>query len=403
MDDQLRSLIASGALGAITIDTSVFDAQRRGLEMGLLRRIEQFRGYALKVLMVDVVQDELVRHIADDARNTQGALKSALKAVAGPWGVTDTMRAEIIQLVGGGQGPEQQAAARVSAWLDRAQAIRLVASDLVTLPAVMELYFAGDPPFAMQGTKKHEFPDALALLALDAWARANATKVLVVSSDGDWKRFCEHSEWLVLRDDLSAVLGAFQQPTARYAARRLAETLQQGDPIGLKDALAAAVRAQDHKLSLELEMRTSRFAEHKETTVDVLGVLLPPGPEATDLFESVDFSNGVVVVRVPFATRIRATALFDLRAFDATAAVFVPAGIGSSTFVRVIEMEALVSLDGKIPEKMAIKSVEILPHTHQLPIREITPMLSAGQSDDGEGPSDAPSAPWIEPSHGGLF
>ncbi|MCR4470036.1 hypothetical protein [Burkholderia sp. SCN-KJ] len=40
------------------------------------------------------------------------------------------------------------------------------------------------------GSRSHEFPDAVALLALEHWAAEHDTAVLVVSTDSDWQRFC---------------------------------------------------------------------------------------------------------------------------------------------------------------------------------------------------------------------
>ncbi|MCZ7018809.1 PIN domain-containing protein, partial [Salmonella enterica] len=57
---------------------------------------------------------------------------------------------------------------------------------------LFELYFGNRPPFHKSNDKKYEFPDAVALLSLEAYAENSG--ILVVSSDKDWITFCNSSE-----------------------------------------------------------------------------------------------------------------------------------------------------------------------------------------------------------------
>lgn len=66
-------------------------------------------------------------------------------------------------------------------------------------------YFDGSPPFG-GGNKKQEFPDALALNALEIFADEKGISIIVVSSDNDWKKFCSTSEFLYYHDDVSQAI-----------------------------------------------------------------------------------------------------------------------------------------------------------------------------------------------------
>ena len=56
----------------------------------------------------------------------------------------------------------------------------------VTMQEVFQKYFTAAPPFAVSGKKKNEFPDAVALMSLEAWTNKNNKRVLAVSGDKDW-------------------------------------------------------------------------------------------------------------------------------------------------------------------------------------------------------------------------
>lgn len=54
-------------------------------------------------------------------------------------------------------------------------------------------YFLKKPPFG-EGKKKHEFPDAFVLLALKNWCFENSTNIFTISTDKDFKKFCDKED-----------------------------------------------------------------------------------------------------------------------------------------------------------------------------------------------------------------
>lgn len=65
--------------------------------------------------------------------------------------------------------------------------------DQVSVVEIFENYFSRTPPFG-KSNKKHEFPDAFALFALDKEAKNRKKTIYVVSGDSDWEKFCSSSE-----------------------------------------------------------------------------------------------------------------------------------------------------------------------------------------------------------------
>lgn len=66
--------------------------------------------------------------------------------------------------------------------------------DTVLPSSVIQSYFMKTPPFSMK--KKDEFPDAIILHSLDAWAKSKNETIYVLSNDSDMENFCENNERL---------------------------------------------------------------------------------------------------------------------------------------------------------------------------------------------------------------
>jgi hypothetical protein len=74
---------------------------------------------------------------------------------------------------------------------------------------VLSRYFSEAPPFGESDKRKHEFPDAFALLSLEALARDEGKLMLCVAPDKGWQDFASQSEHLVCVKDLEDALSYF--------------------------------------------------------------------------------------------------------------------------------------------------------------------------------------------------
>lgn len=81
---------------------------------------------------------------------------------------------------------------------------KLIDINNVSVESVFLRYFEKRPPFS-EG-KKHEFPDAFVLEALEKWCLDNKEQIFVISNDSDIKNYCEKSEKLVLLRKIDELL-----------------------------------------------------------------------------------------------------------------------------------------------------------------------------------------------------
>lgn len=89
---------------------------------------------------------------------------------------------------------------------------------------VLDWYFTQRLPFEGAGDKKHEFPDAFALHALEAYATTNGlTIVVVVTKDSGAFGHCAKTEKLLPFRDVQSALGAFDAKDLIERRRQLSE------------------------------------------------------------------------------------------------------------------------------------------------------------------------------------
>lgn len=382
MNEQIRDDVEKGSISAIALDTSVFDAKQLSLETGLLRRVEQFRdSNGVELLIPDVVKSEVLAHLVRDAGKARSELHRAVRLVEKERLLPADAYEHLRAAVGRVADPMAAATERMEGWLTRTQAQVLEVAARIDLHTLFDRYFKAQPPFAENGNKKHEFPDAASLLALEHWAEEASTKVLVVSTDPDWKKYCASSTRLVWIGDLGDALSAFQDETARFAARRLAELSVDKDPLGLASALLGALQADD-RIEFNVEATSSFAFEQDVVEPNFHKVDLPDVDAALAEFESVDHWDGTVIVRVSATAFAAVTSYFNFSSWDGLDKEYLDIGSGKFTTDERIEFDALVTLTGTIPDRMAIESVEILPAKHSITLHDIDPSWMHEQDSD---------------------
>lgn len=229
---------------ALCIDTCIYEAHGFAFEKGLLKQLEQFAVIPVTLLIPEIVHHELERHLADQVRTAQSNVQRAIRIASKALSVSE-QELKIAELILLGQGNQKLSSGRLTAFYDRTKA-ELVPASAAAMASLVQMYFAGQPPFETSGNKKAEFPDAIALLSLEAWAASSCRRVLVVTADNGWRDFCKDSRFLDSVSVLADALAHFQPHN--FAAALIAElgTLLASRHSGgivdeIRDAIALAV------------------------------------------------------------------------------------------------------------------------------------------------------------------
>ena len=153
----------------------------------------------------------------------------------------------------------------MSAFLDRCGAI-VIDSSGVALKEVTDMYFASEPPFEEAGEKKSEFPDAIALLSLERWARDNKKKILVVSKDKGRKAFCDESEYLEHTFDLKKALAYFQpHNTIEKFPEELNHAIAKNEEVnGILSSIERSIKEHVEDMEIDVDATSQFYYEPSE-------------------------------------------------------------------------------------------------------------------------------------------
>ncbi|WP_334037567.1 PIN domain-containing protein [Burkholderia gladioli] len=246
--EKLKELVRHGRVRMMTVDTSIIKQHRLALGHGLLGQLAQFKDSRFSFVLSEIVVREVRRQIAESIHADLAAWPKIARRLEGMPEAADEAAALAAAL--GGVSPAEIAHREVDQFLI-ATGAEVITADHAELDRVLDLYFDGKPPFGT-GNKRHEFPDAIALLGIDAWCKAANSGIIVVSTDADWLRFCENSSAgdLYVVDSLATALdivnstAAERDVRARERQERLVDKLRDGQ-------LSRDVKQQLRRLLLE--------------------------------------------------------------------------------------------------------------------------------------------------------
>jgi hypothetical protein len=352
-EEAVKAAIAAGSIGGFSVDTSVFDRHRCNLDAKVLQSLSQFRGTSIHLVLSEIVAGEVKRHIERNVDEAGSRLKAALGLIRKSWR-RPVDQAAVHEVRGIRETSAEFAGRSMSEFADAVGAEIIAVDGLVAHSEVLRRYFGAEPPFSHGEPKKNEFPDALALLSLEAWVRRNETLVLVVSQDRDWQSFADASEHLICVPDLAVALDHFNAAAAFVVARCMT-LLAQGEASELKVDIEGAIEIFLENFDPEIDAYSTLDYE-----LDYLEPALQhwmPDPDAGP--KIVQAGEEVVVFVVPIRAIVNFSATFRYSVHDSVDRDIVDLGTDVKQVEETISLQAVISIDRRIEEEPDVRSVEI--------------------------------------------
>ncbi len=364
---------------AITLDSNIFHHNGFYLEGGMLGQLSQFREGSAKFVLSEIVVREVHKYLKIEAKQAKDALGQALKATSKNAILPTDALSALKAAHDAALAPEESATTRLKAF-NAATGLKVVPAHDADMKELIKRYFKPLAPFEGSGKKKNEFPDAIALLTLEAWAKANGKKILAISKDEGWAAFAKGSEYIDVEPDLAAALQKLQEHSDQAKAHvatllRLMETSQLPNLLQqIVDGVADAVG------ELEVEPEASS-AYHFETELATMtfGEMTFLQTDGLYAFDIVQTGKDKIVAKIGLSIEAVAQADFSLAIWDSIDKDYVPMGSTSAETEVEFEAAALITFEGDFsatPPEISVTELELVDAITSVDFGEVSPDYS---------------------------
>lgn len=366
--ENIKKWVEEGVFGAITLDTSIFDRNNLNFESGLLKHLKQFRYGSTKLIISDIVYKEVMNHLKKKTTNSVTELENALNQIRIPWLVDEKTLNEVKLLLIGNNSADSISKIRLQAFINETNAEVIEAGKLIDVQNLIDRYFDVMPPFEETGKKKNEFPDAIALLTIDAWANNKNTKVLVITTDKGWKDYCDKSERLVALEDLNTTLSLFQLHNEYKVCFFLSEEVKKNN-LCLWEAVEKALINQSWNMDFTLEAEAVYPYESEITEIVYKNFEFLVIDESEIYFRPIEVDDSYVVTEANIRVKYEVEGNFYFSVWDSIDKEDIPIGGGTKTSEVTVDIDVLITLDISDIENFedfSIVDVEILNTSHDV-------------------------------------
>ena len=370
-DDEIRDRIADGRICGISVDTEVFDRYGCNLDYTILRKLDQFRHSNVQVYISEVVTREIASHISRDAEEAQRSLKQAMKKLLKRWKQPvdiDPLETALCLK----DDPNVTADRQVKEYINAIDAQIIAATGPHDVSKeVLRRYFGVEPPFGHKEKRKHEFPDAFALLTVEGVAAKQNRNILCVSNDKGWLDFAALSEHLICLDSLSRTLSLFND-AGRTTADRTMTLWRTGQSTSLEKLVEKEFeyRLSYNEYTLEAYSQFSLDIDPIDAgllTVDLDGATPPVVIAADD--EKITF-----VVTLPALVEYEVSVGFY--AYDGVDKEYTHVTDEVFTVSQTDKFQIAITVGREIGDDPQVHAVDIAKHDYRVNLGEVEPFLN---------------------------
>lgn len=361
---------------ALTLDSNILRGQRYNFDGGILKQLEQFSGSPVEIIQPDVVHFEGVTHLSYEISEALKGAKSNLKALGRYVDVEGFTNSNL----GAEVNPRELAENKLNQFYKRING-RVISSSEADVSTLMKMYFNSQPPFDTAKDKKHEFPDAVALLALENWATTNQKRMVLVSKDKGWRAFANSSPLLHVVEDVSDALSLFQPHTK---VKELIALLQSEGLLEINSALFKSIsdEIKESAVNQEPTIDAGSFfnVEYDDVQVEYLGHKFASHAADEKLRVAIVLiEEDRVVLSLNSLINVKVTAQFAFSQYDSIDKDYVPLGGSVEQRIASYEADVLLHFEGDwtdLPNRLMVGEIEIQGELEPVEFGDVGPDYS---------------------------
>jgi hypothetical protein len=352
---------------ALTLDSNVFIGHGLNLERGLLGQLSQFLASPVKLVISEVVFQEVRKHLLEMTTSSRSKVQSALKSAKGPFGVADETTSALESTLFGKRTDGEVVDARLEAFIKTTGAVVISAAG-IDVDKLLSLYFEADPPFEGSGDKKAEFPDAIALLSLEKWAEEQEVQLLAVSKDAGWLNFAKASSHIDGLENLADALTHFQpHNSAKNIVDALRQQIVTGGKSEILDTLSEFIIESTNEAEVDVEYSSAIHAELEQTEVHYISHEFINDTEDRPIVDVIRIEANWLSLRLRVEINYEIQAHFSMSVWDSIDREYVSIGSSSAVAENSYICDVLLSLTGDFSKGIEQAAVGELGIDLQLP------------------------------------
>lgn len=333
--------------GAFSLDTDVIERNAFRFSQGNLKEMSQFKNSPVRVIQTEIVHQECLAHYSKQLSTANQEIQSAMRTARIHLHVDDESIDRAKKALSLSESAPLVAEKRLATFYDAIGAEVLPCSHQNILSRLVPMYFGGSPPFEKTGDKKHEFPDALALLSLEAWANENDTNVLVVSHDKGWSKYASTSPRITVVDKLGEALERFQPHTkVQEIIAKIKEDELLDHDNHVVDSIRDEIASQIGATLPWVDADSSFIIEEQYADAEYAGHDFERSEDGTVHINVVRISGTEVVIEVEAIVDISINAEFSFSARDPIDKDYLSVGSNSYKLKHEVSTDVVVTLTG---------------------------------------------------------
>jgi hypothetical protein len=357
---------------AVTVDTNIFDQKKLNLERGMLAQFKQFKEGSAKLILSEIVFREVHRHLTNQAAKAKQELKSAIRQ-SGLAGLVDERTLNALREIDENcLEPREAGSNGLRRWAE-ATGCEIVPAEDANMKRLIKMYFVPEAPFENAEKKKYEFPDAIALITLEDWAKRNQKKVLAITQDGGWIAFAKNSDWIDTETDLSSALQRFQKHTesARQVVASLLSAIDRGQRKDVLEEIEKQVADAVGDVTPYPEASSAYHYDCDYAEMSFKSMHLVKSDENTFEFQIVQTGKDEIVARL--AVEITAEARAEFRYYLNDEGDQIGIGDSSEKVETTFDAGILITLHGDFPDSYELTDVELVDAVDSVDFGDIGP------------------------------
>ena len=372
--------------GAITIDNSTFKSEGYKFDEGLLAQMKQFKESPVRVLQTDIVHNEAINHIGQEITKTRTAIRQTLRSANKQLKIKSDVIDNARKLLSIDGSEAEIAEARLEEYYELIGAEIIDSEKYTDLSLLTRMYFSTEAPFEDKKDKKNEFPDAIALLALEGWAERNDINIIAVSEDNGWKNYSEDSNRITLVSSLDEALEKFQphNKVASIIKNIRKDSLLDNNNHVLQKIEQAIIDSIDG-YDIWIEASSYLSFEWEDTSAAYISHYLDKDTEGFVKIRVIRINDESIVLKVGTTVKVEVEASFDFSVRDSIDKDYVGIGTNVCTTIEDYHTDILLTLTGDFSQdfdNIEFSDIEVLETIGQANFGEIEPDWKSEYEDE---------------------